>query len=46
MPEPVPRAPLGSPSAATLTAGRTGRAGALSDGRAGAGALPGPGASA
>jgi hypothetical protein len=44
MSEPVPRAPLGCPSAATLTSGRTGRVGALPDGRAGA--LPGPGAGA
>ena len=42
----VPDAPLGSSSAATLTEGRTGRAGPLLAGRAGANALPGPGASA
>jgi hypothetical protein len=46
MPETAPDTPLGPWSAATLTAGRPGRAGALSDGRAGAGALPGPGAGA
>jgi hypothetical protein len=46
MSESVPDTPLRSPSATTLTEGRTGRAGALLADRAGATALPGPGASA
>jgi hypothetical protein len=46
MPESVPDTPLGSSSVATLTAGRTGRAGALLVGRSSAADLPGPGASA
>ncbi len=42
----VPDTPLGPWSAATLTAGRPRRAGALLVGRAGVGALPRPGAGA
>lgn len=46
MSESVPDTRLRSPSATTLTGGRTGRAAPLLAGRAGATALPGPGASA
>ena len=46
MSESVPDTRLRSPSAATLTDGRTGRAGALLVDRAGAAALPDPGARA
>ena len=46
MPESAPATPLGSSSAATLTEGQTGRAGALLVRRPVAGTLPGPGASA
>jgi len=46
MPGSVPDTPLGSSSAATLTEGQTGRAGALLVRRPVDGTLPGPGASA
>ena len=46
MPGSVPNTSLGSSSAATLTEGQTGRAGALLVGRAGVGALLRPGAGA